>query len=124
MAKISNKKVYPEQEEVDKKDYLIGTSYYNSKKTKTFPIKNLAKVILDVLTEDGELHDVIVAELQPQYHYFTSESTIPIEHGLDKYPKVTILIGGTEVTAVTNYPTLNEVVIYFSKPETGVIIIQ
>lgn len=73
---------------------------------------------------EGIVQEVVITELQPQYHYFTSESTIPIEHGLDKYPKVTILIDDTEVTAVTNYPTLNEVVIYFSKPETGVIIIQ
>lgn len=56
MAKISNKKKYPEQEIVNKKDYVIGTDYYDRKKTKTFPIANLAQVLADILIEDGGIH--------------------------------------------------------------------
>src|SRR5690606_11352528 len=53
MPKISNKTKYPEQEIVNKKDYVIGTDYYDRKKTKTFPIANLAQVLADILIEDG-----------------------------------------------------------------------
>lgn len=123
MAKISNKKVYPEQEEVDKKDYLIGTSYYNSKKTKTFPIRNLAKVILDVLTEDGELHDVIVAELQPEKFYFSNEQTVTRQHSLGRDPNIRILINGEEVLARKVYDE-EYFTVYFSKPLSGVIIVN
>jgi len=56
VAKISNKKRYPEQEVVNKKDYVIGTDYYDRKKTKTFPIANLAQVLADILIEDGGIH--------------------------------------------------------------------
>lgn len=53
MPKISNQNKYPEQEIVNKKDYVIGTDYYDKKKTKTFPIENLAEVLAEILIEKG-----------------------------------------------------------------------
>lgn len=160
MPKISNQSKYPEQEIVNRKDYVIGTDYYDRKKTKTFPIQNLAQVLADILIEDGgikinvgktsqlindgefgdsrfveenELQEnienivegIIISQLQPQYFNFNNQTTVVCDHGLQKIPKVTIMIGTEEVFAdIEHTPDMNSVVVTFSNTRTGIIIIQ
>lgn len=125
MAKISNKEAYVEQVEVNKKDYLIGTDYYDFKRTKTFPISKLAPILLETLVDEGLLEGAIIAELQPQYHHFANETVVTINHGLGKIPRVDVQIGVEIVLAnVEHSEDRNTVIIRFTKPQSGVVTIQ
>lgn len=53
MAKINNKGIYPEDEKVRPDDYLIGTDHFDFKKTKNYPIRNVAKTIAKLIDSDN-----------------------------------------------------------------------
>ena len=53
MAKIYNKGVYPEDEKVRPDDCLIGTDHFDFKKTKNYPIRNVAKTIAKLIDSEN-----------------------------------------------------------------------
>src|SRR5690606_35087105 len=80
---------------------------------------------IDDVVNDIEDIDVILDELQPQEHHFSNSATINVVHDLGKYPRVTVLIGAEEVEAdISHSPDKNSLVVSFSRPYSGIIIVQ
>lgn len=80
---------------------------------------------IDDVVNDIEDIDVILDELQPQEHHFSNSTTVNVVHGLGKYPRVTVLIGAEEVEAnISHAPDKNSLVVSFSRPYSGIVIVQ
>lgn len=70
--------------------------------------------------------DVIIEELKPQYHYFSNQDTVTINHGLGKYPRVTVMEGTEEIipNSIEHTPDMNSITVTFIPETTGLIIIH
>lgn len=53
---------------------------------------------------------------------FSSASTIIVDHNLNKYPAVTVIVGGVEVEADITYNSLDQVTVDVGSPNTGKIV--
>lgn len=87
--------------------------------------QNIEEIISNIESEVNEIQEIIITQLQPQYFNFNNQTTVICDHGLQKIPKVTVMIGTEEVFAdIEHTPDMNTVIVTFSNNRTGVIIIQ
>lgn len=87
-------------------------------------ISDIRQKIDEVVNDIVDI-DVILDELQPQDYHFSNSTTVNVVHGLGKYPRVTVLVGSEEVEAdISHTPDKNSLTVSFSRPYTGIVIVQ
>lgn len=115
MAKIINKPVFEE-----------GSQYIE----RTSQLINDGETGESRYIEESEIEDivqdVIITELQPIYRHFNNEQSVFVEHMLNKYPNVKVMIGDEEVIPheIIHNPDMNSLTVYFTEAISGLIVIQ
>lgn len=115
MAKIINKPVFEQDSQhIERTSQLINDGETGDSK----------------YIEESEIEDivqeVIITELQPIYKHFNNKQSVFVEHMLNKYPNVKVMIGDEEVLPheILHNPDMNSLTVYFTEVTSGVIVIQ